>query len=799
MPDDVTRALDSELAHQEPASVTPGPVPAAERMRRMRARKKAAVVAAPLLFERADWTLFVRPESLPQKAGCQPRQIGRILVKELTDNALDTGAEVEVVPISGGYRIIDRGPGIDPAEVPRLFAVNRPLLSSKLKRLPLRGMLGNGLRVVMGAVVAYGGTTRGHRLALAVDTVTGLTSITSDTPVPEEPGTAVEITLHQFDGEELELVELSLTVAPRGKQYSGPSRPSWYNVDDLRELLARVTPDTATVDNVLRDVFAVDVDDQRIATKLSPGDVSELYWELRRISTSRRVEVIGYIGNSKDEPYGRVDGIARIGIAEIPYCVESWANCDHAGKSADTSGTVHLLLNRSPTIAPLWFSADSSGLDVEGCGLDLVVRGAKRASYRIVISVITPYVRLMNDGKTPYLGDFHDAVMRVVQKAAGAAYRAMVRPKKKMSIKDAAWAVMAEAYLKASDNGQLPANARQILYAARPLILKLAEIEKFRDGYFTQALLPDYVVTHPDRCADWDVVFDARGHFVEPHTGLSVPLGTLEVRGYLGDRPTLGPAVTLDAGEMYPTRGPDNRYRNVLYVEKEGFDPLLAAARIAERFDLAIMSTKGMSVTAARLLLDRLAPKIDRLFVLHDFDVSGFTLAGTLTADGRRYIYKNAVDMVDLGLRLADVEAMDLQSEPVTVEGGRGARAMTLRKHGALEQEIDFLLGYDGGPPRRVELNAMTSRQFVDFLERKLTEHGVAKVVPEPEIIEQHARRLIEQRLAKEALDKIRDQLAKEAAAHELPSDLGDQVRRLLTEQPQVSWDGALATILRQR
>jgi hypothetical protein len=42
--------------------------------------------------------------------------------------------------------------------VPRLFAVNRPLLSSKLKRLPLRGMLGHGLRVVMGAVAAFDGS-----------------------------------------------------------------------------------------------------------------------------------------------------------------------------------------------------------------------------------------------------------------------------------------------------------------------------------------------------------------------------------------------------------------------------------------------------------------------------------------------------------------------------------------------------------------------------------------------------------------------------------------------------------------
>jgi DNA topoisomerase VI subunit A len=40
--------------------------------------------------------------------------------------------------------------------------------------------------------------------------------------------------------------------------------------------------------------------------------------------------------------------------------------------------------------------------------------------------------------------------------------------------------------------------------------------------------------------------------------------------------------------------------------EKEGFTEILSAARIAERFDIAIMSTKGMSSTAARRLVDNM-------------------------------------------------------------------------------------------------------------------------------------------------------------------------------------------------
>ena len=77
------------------------------------------------------------------------------ILKELVDNALDKGANARIDHQDGAWVVSDDGPGLDPTEVVRLFAVNRPLLSSKLKRLPLRGMLGNGLRVVAGAVVAF--------------------------------------------------------------------------------------------------------------------------------------------------------------------------------------------------------------------------------------------------------------------------------------------------------------------------------------------------------------------------------------------------------------------------------------------------------------------------------------------------------------------------------------------------------------------------------------------------------------------------------------------------------------------
>ena len=250
--------------------------------------------------------------------------------------------------------------------------------------------------------------------------------------------------------------------------------------------------------------------------------------------------------------------------------------------------------------------------------------------------------------------------------------------------------------------------------------------------------------------------------------------------------------LALDAGSLSPTTGPENRYSAVLFIEKEGFNALLVQARIAERFDIAIMSTKGMSTTAARLLLDRLAPRIDKVLVAHDFDVSGFSIFGTLGSDGRRYRFHNYVHIVDLGLRLSDVEALRLDSEPVETSGDWSMRAAMLAAHGASTREISFLRH------RRVELNAMPADVFIRFLEHKLAEHGIGKVVPDNDVLEQHARHILARALTNKALDAIRQKAEFEAASFQLPSDLHRQVVAALQRQRDIPWDFAVTDIARR-
>src|ERR1700730_54840 len=119
--------------------------------------------------------------------------------------------------------------------------------------------------------------------------------------------------------------------------------------------------------------------------------------------------------------------------------------------------------------------------------------------------------------------------------------------------------------MKASDNGSLPAKARQIYYAARPLMLALTGKDTIDYGYFSQTLLVEFMKGSPE-CADWDVVWDDRGHFEEPHGGAVIGLGTLGVREYLDSNHDLEvqPAGFSEAG--IKTHGPHGRFGSLMFV-----------------------------------------------------------------------------------------------------------------------------------------------------------------------------------------------------------------------------------------
>ena len=191
-----------------------------------------------LKFERADWTSFRTVEGLQQKAGVPADKLRRLVLKELADNGLDTGASVNVGHLpKGGYFVEDDGGGIDgtPQDIARLYSIARPMVSTKLLRLPTRGALGNGLRVVAGAVLASNGslvvTTRGKRIELRPER-DGSTSVVGVKPVNAQAGTRIEISFGPdvpADTDPLRWAIIARQLAQGQSSYQGKSSPWWYD------------------------------------------------------------------------------------------------------------------------------------------------------------------------------------------------------------------------------------------------------------------------------------------------------------------------------------------------------------------------------------------------------------------------------------------------------------------------------------------------------------------------------------------------------------------------------------------
>jgi hypothetical protein len=353
--------------------------------------------------------------------------------------------------------------------------------------------------------------------------------------------------------------------------------------------------------------------------------------------------------------------------------------------------------------------------------------------------------------------------------------------------KEAAWEVMEQAYMAASGNDTLPAMARQIYYQARPKIMALTEDKELAYGYFSQTLLPDYIEEHG---VDWNVVYDARGHFEEPHTNRRIGCGTIEVGNYLHkmQEPKIVPAEFADAN--IDIIGADGNLSAILFCEKEGFNPLFRAVNLANRYDLMIISTKGVSVTAARQLIDNICGDHDiPLFTLHDFDLAGFLILGTLQRDTRRYQFSSTVKVIDLGLRLADIAGLEREPAAAT-RVNAGILRGQLTENGATNAEIAILLN------ERVELNAMPSDALIAMIERKLRAHGLRKVIPDDDLLGKTYRAFHHSQELRKKFEMLEAEFATAHTEIEVPGNLQEQVSAVLDEHRYLRWDDAIQVVL---
>jgi hypothetical protein len=518
-------------------------LPKAKKSRTRAAAGQKSTSQVPLFFVASDYRDYLDLGTLPRKAGCSPQDLPCVVFKEAADNACDAGRNISLGDWTdpkgnSGVYIKNDGPGLDPEPVLLIYSPNRGRFSSKHIRRISRGLLGNGGRVIGGAVAASGGTlmieSRGLRFWLEMDFATGQYFIRNKESIPLEPGVTLYIAL----GPALALLphhsglaQKTIRLSRYGHAYSGPSSPFWYGPYDLYRLAQEAQPEGLSFSTLSRSCGFVTSGIKlpfwdRPAKDLSVAEIETALGALRVRNKEIPAKSLGSLGPEafSGMAYAKESGTTQLNGSRLPYVLEAWVSCTQPQQKGQGKVEIELIVNRSMTPTRLYGVSTSKKLTAHGCDLhhQLTNQPPKPGDYSATLSIITPYLPLTNDGNEPALTHLVDAILPVITKAARKAHADRQRPDK-IQIKEAAWEIMSEAYRNASDKGELPANARQIMYAARPYILERTRLTTFSDHYFTQTLLPAYLEEHSEETESWDVVFDARGSGTEPHTRYKIP------------------------------------------------------------------------------------------------------------------------------------------------------------------------------------------------------------------------------------------------------------------------------------
>ena len=382
--------------------------------------------------------------------------------------------------------------------MPLLFSINRRMISTKLLRLPTRGALGNGLRVVVGAVLASEGslvvTTRNRRLVLEPNPRDGSTTVVEETEVDHPVGTRVEIGFGPAlprDEKTLQWANEAIRMAAHGRTYDGKTSPWWYDATTFHELLtaSRALPVRGLIERfdgcsgakagkVVEAAGLLRTTCENVTRKEAERLLEAARENTRPVKASR----LGEVGPEAfpNHAYAITRGIAHFGssapLAEVPFCAEAWAvdvKADArsgkpglgARRSAKDSLTVYV--NRTPAAASIEVSRDKRDLNVFGCGLaHTIAETNKDAVFRIQLNITTPYMPITSDNKAPDLAPFLDAIQDVVGKATRKARRPNVGGEK-VSQKEVVLAELGAAIADASGDGQYLFSDRQLLYVLR--------------------------------------------------------------------------------------------------------------------------------------------------------------------------------------------------------------------------------------------------------------------------------------------------------------------------------------------
>jgi hypothetical protein len=178
-------------------------------------------------------------------------------------------------------------------------------------------------------------------------------------------------------------------------------------------------------------------------------------------------------------------------------------------------------------------------------------------------------------------------------------------------------------------------------------------------------------------------------------------------------------------------------------------------------------------------------------FCIHDADADGTMIYQSLVEEtasrGRRRI-----EIVNLGLDPAEAVNMGLPSEKVDRSKGKSPAGYVS------SEERDWLKRH------RIELNAMTTPQFLSWLDRKMEQFEPKKLIPPSEVIQEKfegelfssVEGAVTEKILREARAKEQIQAAFEETKEKVAGESwGQEIREALDKNPALGWRAPVKVI----
>jgi hypothetical protein len=211
-------------------------------------------------------------------------------------------------------------------------------------------------------------------------------------------------------------------------------------------------------------------------------------------------------------------------------------------------------------------------------------------------------------------------------------------------------------------------------------------------------------------------------------------------------------------------------------VEKEGFFEALKADGWPERHDCALMTAKGQPTRAARDIIDLIGESNEpvQVFCLHDCDAAGTMVFQTLQEETRARP-RRTVEIVNLGLDPSEVAKLVerglVEIENVTYKERQPVAAYVS------EDDEKWLQTH------RVELNAFTMPQFLEWLDMKMADFA-GKVRPPVPVMVTRLNDQVRQQLRDSIVASVLSEARIEDRVNEAVTAMSGRIAGVVAELP---------------